>query len=119
MSKKTHKKKNNDNLIGFRTPSTKEKERINREAKELNVSLYDLVAFALDIKKAKSDEDTILANKKLAIIERNNHLKEARDSNLRIQAYNHQLIDRVKRFEDLDINDNVIDLDIFEDYFYK
>ena len=84
-------KKHNRNLIGFRTPSEKEKDRIKKEAEELDVSLYDLVNLGLELKKASNNERTILAKKKLELAKRNNYLIKARDSNLRIEAYNKRL----------------------------
>ena len=54
-------KKHNRNLIGFRTPSEKEKDRIKKEAEELDVSLYDLVNLGLELKKASNNERTIFS----------------------------------------------------------
>lgn len=122
MGLKRAKKKDtrtNDNLIGFRTPSIEEKERINREIKELNTSIYDLVVLALDIEKQRETESTLLAKRQLEIEKRNKHLTEAKDSNLRVQAYNKQLKTRFNR--NINDNDGVIDTvmynDLFKDYF--
>ena len=108
------KKKHNRNLIGFRTPSEEEKNRIKKEAEELDVSLYDLVTLGLEIKKASNNEGTILAKKKLEIAKRTKHLVKARDSNLRIQAYNRRLKDvNSARYKDLSEEADVIDLELF------
>ena len=109
-------KKHNRNLIGFRTPSEKEKDRIKKEAEELDVSLYDLVNLGLELKKASNNERTILAKKKLEIAKRNDYLIKARYSNLRIEAYNKRLkYLNSDRYKDLSKEENVIDLDIFKE----
>lgn len=118
MGLKRAKKKDtrtNDNLIGFRTPSIKEKERINRELEELNTSVYDLVVLALDIKKQRETEETLLAKRSLEIHDRNTYLTEAKNSNLRVQALNRQLKTRFNK--NIDENDGVIDIEMLQDLF--
>ena len=121
MAKKKKDTRTNDNLIGFRTPTIKEKERINREVEELNISIYELVALALDIEKMKETEETLLARRRLEIENRNTHLTKARQSNYRVQALNRQLKTRFNK--NINENDGVIDIDkyneLLEDYFIK
>ena len=51
----------------------------------------------------------ILRRKNLLINKRDEALKEANDSNKRIEAYNRQLKDKFSyRYKDLDVNDNVL-----------
>lgn len=110
------KKKHNRNLIGFRTPSEEEKNRIKKEAEELDVSLYDLVTLGLELKKASTNEGTLLAKKKLEIAKRTEYLEKAKDSNLKIQAYNKRLkYLNSARYKDLSEEADVIDLEIFEE----
>lgn len=118
MAKKKKDTRTNDNLIGFRTPTIKEKERINREVEELNTSIYELVSLALDIQKMKETEETLLAKRRLEIEHRNRHLTEAKNSNLRVQALNKQLKSRFNK--NINENEGVIDIDkyneLLEDY---
>lgn len=108
---------NNDNIIGFRTPTLKEKERIKKEAEELDSSIYELVTLGIEAKKSLPSEKGLLAKKNLEIEKRNKYLKEAHDSNLRIEAYNRQLRDRFKRHKKITpVEDNVIDNELFKPF---
>lgn len=109
-------KTNNDNLIGFRTPTSKDKDRIKKESEELGVPIYELVNLGLEVTKSSNNEATLLAKKKLEIAKRNDYLTKANDSNLKIQAYNRRLKDKYSaRYKDLSEEDNVIDLELFKE----
>lgn len=109
-------KTNNNNLIGFRTPTAKDRERIKEEVEELGVPIYKLVELGIELTKASNNERTVLAKKKLEIAKRTKNLINARDSNLKIQAYNKRLkYLNSDRYKDLSEEEDVIDLEIFKE----
>lgn len=101
---------NNDNLIGFRTPTKKEKNRIKEEAEALGLSMYDLVISGLKVERKSNSESNILHRKKQAVNERNNYISKVNEKNALIEALNRQLKTKFSKYEELSEEDQVINI---------
>ena len=101
---------NNDNLIGFRAPTEKEKDRIKKEAEALGLSIYDLVISGLKVEKKTNSESNILHRKKQAVNERNDYISKVIEKNALIKALNRQLKDRFSKYEELSEEDQVVNI---------
>lgn len=100
-----------DNLIGFRTPTEKEKERIKEEAENLGLSMYELVISGLKAERKINSESDILHRKKKAVNERNKYISLVNERNLLIEALNKQLKDKYKsKYKELSEEDQVINI---------
>ena len=97
-----------DNLIGFRTPTEKEKIRIKEEAEALGLSMYDLVISGLKAERKINSESDILHRKKKAVNERNSYISKINEKNSLIEALNRQLKNRFSKYEDLPEEDQVL-----------
>ena len=56
-----------DNLIGFRAPSEKDKERIKREADNLNMSMFELVEAGIRAEKKPNTRQDLEYKKNIDI----------------------------------------------------
>lgn len=80
-----------DNLIGFRAPSERDKERIKREADNLNMSMFELVEAGIRAEKKPNTRQDLEYKKRTLIHERDEFISRVQDLNKRIEAYNRQL----------------------------
>ena len=80
-----------DNLIGFRAPSERDKERIKREAENLNMSMFELVEAGIRAEKKPNTRQDLEYKKRSLIYERDAMITQVQDMNKRIEAYNRQL----------------------------
>ena len=91
-----------DNLIGFRAPSEKDKERIKREADNLGLSMFELVEAGLKAERKPNTKQDLEYKRRSLIYERDRLISDVQDLNKRIEAYNLQLKDRFPEdYEDL------------------
>ena len=80
-----------DNLIGFRTPTERDKVRIKREAEEAGLSMYELVEAGLRAERKPKTRQDLEYKKRSLMYERDRLISEVQDLNKRIEAYNKQL----------------------------
>ena len=91
-----------DNLIGFRTPTERDKERIKREAENLGLSMFDLVEAGLKAERKPKTRQDLEYKKRTLMYERDRLISDVQDLNKRIQAYNRQLKTKYpNEYEDL------------------
>ncbi len=83
-----------DNLIGFRTPTERDKERIKKEAESLGLSMFELVEAGLKAERKPNTKQDLEYKRRSLIYERDRKITEVQDLNKRIEAYNLQLKDR-------------------------
>ena len=118
MAKQDNKKESSEKTIGFRTKSLRQKKNFQDRSKTLKskgITKADIFEAGLLALENGSSEEQLLRKKNFLINKRNEALKEASDSNKRIEAYNRQLKDRYSsRYENLPIEDNVIIIKIVD-----
>ena len=105
----------NSDYVGFRAKTEKQKEDFYNRSETLKskgISKADIFEAGLLALESGNSEEQILRRKNVLINKRDKHLREASDSNKRIEAYNRQLIDRFSRYENLDVNDNVLTIEV-------
>ena len=108
-------KKSKTKVIGFRILIDKE-DNFRRRMKTTGKSTLELLEDGILINESSNKEANLLAKKRMLIAERNEYLRKVKDNNLRIQAYNKRLKDKHSaRYKDLSEEDNVIDLELFEE----
>ena len=91
-----------DNLIGFRAPSERDKERIKREADNLGLSMFQLVEAGIRAEKKPNTRQDLEYKKRSLIYERDALISKVQDLNKRIEAYNRQLRSKFpKEYADL------------------
>ena len=115
MAKKN--KNNSSDYVGFRAKTEEQKEEFYNRAETLKskgISKADIFEAGLLALENGSSEEQLLRKKNVLINERDSYLKEASDSNKRIEAYNRQLKDRFSRYKNLDVNDNVLTIEILD-----
>ena len=103
--------------VGFRAKTEEQKEEFYNRADTLKakgISKADIFEAGLLALESGKSEEQILRRKNILINKRDEHLKEASDSNKRIEAYNRQLINRFSRYENLDVNDNVLTIEVLD-----
>ena len=83
-----------DNLIGFRTPTERDKERVKREAESLCMSMYELVEAGLRAERKPNTKQDLEYKKRSLVYERDRLISDVQDLNKRIEAYNRQLRDK-------------------------
>lgn len=112
MVKQDKRKKSSEIYIGFRTKTSSQKKDFYDRSKILKakgITKADIFEAGLLALEKGASEEQILRRKNLLINKRDEALKEANDSNKRIEAYNRQLKDKFSyRYKDLDVNDNVL-----------
>lgn len=99
-----------DNLIGFRTPTEKDKEKIKEEAEALGLSMYELVISGLKAEKKINSESDLLHRKKQAINERDRYISKVNEKNSLIEALNRQLKNKYSKYEELSDQDKVLNI---------
>ena len=99
-----------DNLIGFRTPTEKDKEKIKEEAEALGLSMYELVISGLKAEKNINSESDLLHRKKQAINERDRYISKVNEKNSLIEALNRQLKNKYSKYEELSDQDKVLNI---------
>lgn len=112
---KRNKSKTSD-YVGFRAKNEKQKEEFYNRAntlKDKGISKADIFEAGLLALENGSSEEQLLRKKNVLINKRNSYLKEASDSNKRIEAYNRQLKTRFsERYKNLDVKDNVLTIEV-------
>lgn len=112
---KGNKSKTSD-YVGFRAKNEEQKEEFYNRAntlKDKGISKADIFEAGLLALENGSSEEQLLRKKNVLINKRNSYLKEASDSNKRIEAYNRQLKTRFsERYKNLDVKDNVLTIEV-------
>lgn len=102
--------------VGFRAKTEEQKEEFYNRAntlKDKGISKADIFEAGLLALENGSSEEQLLRKKNVLINKRNSNLKEASDSNKRIEAYNRQLKTRFsERYKNLDVKDNVLTIEV-------
>lgn len=95
--------------IGVKCKDLHEKRKIQRLAKDLEMSYKDLILLGVDLQSSRNKEKALLLDKKKAIIERDKLFKDFTFENGRIKSINNRLKNlKNSRYKKLDEDDKVL-----------